>query len=398
MSRHLRRWSRRGVPIACALALAVLGLSTATGSGNRDANTALDPNFVVLAYNDLGMHCMNADFSEAVVLPPYNNFRAQVLRRGSSPQPIEQGISVQYFLPSNTHAADKTNFWTFAPLLFGVNLPADVGLAGKGLRGTMDYAGRGQWEAIGVPLVPIDDNGQFNAYPLATVRVVANGNEIARTQAVMPVSTELSCNLCHNTPGISPETDLLRAHDRLHNTNLEQSKPVLCASCHADNALGTPGTPGVPNLSSAMHSAHATRMAQAGLTNVCYACHPGIRTSCQRDVHFANGINCSDCHGDMATVGNPARNPWVDEPRCGDCHVRQGFQFEEAGRLFKDSRGHGNIHCATCHSSPHAITPAVTQVDNVQANRVQGHPGVINGCTVCHTRMPGDPFPHRRDD
>ncbi len=60
--------------------------------------------------------------------------------------------------------------------------------------------------------------------------------------------------------------------------------------------------------------------------------------------------------------------------------------------------GHGGVHCTSCHGSPHAITPTTTEVDNAQAIALQGYPGVINSCTVCHTSTPGDPFPHRRDD
>jgi hypothetical protein len=193
-------------------------------------------------------------------------------------------------------------------------------------------------------------------------------------------------------------TDILRAHDRLHATDLEQHQPVFCAGCHSDNALGTPGLPDVPSLSSAMHGAHATRMDQANLTNSCYACHPGIRTQCLRDVHAANNITCVDCHGDMAAVANPARNPWLQEPTCGSCHTRQGFEFEQPGVLFRNSVGHGGVQCMTCHNSPHTVTPAVTEADNLQSMRLQGHTGKINTCTVCHTSQPGDPFPHRRND
>ncbi|MBI5864833.1 MAG: hypothetical protein HZB38_10050 [Planctomycetes bacterium] len=101
----------------------------------------------------------------------------------------------------------------------------------------------------------------------------------------------------------------------------------------------------------------------------------------------------------MLAVGDPGRRPWIDEPRCSNCHTRQGFQFEQAGTLYRDSKGHGNVHCAACHGSPHAIGPAVTERDNVQANTLQGHPGVINDCTVCHgANGPPGSFFHTQDD
>jgi hypothetical protein len=208
----------------------------------------------------------------------------------------------------------------------------------------------------------------------------------------------MSCNLCHNTPGMSTASDILRSHDRLHGTTLMDHRPVACANCHSDNALGAPGQPGISSLSSAMHTAHASRVGELHLENECYACHPGIRTNCLRDVHFANHTVCTDCHGTMQTVGSASRNPWLEEPRCADCHQRAGFEFEPPGVLYRNAVGHGGVHCAACHSSPHAITPATTAADNLQANLLQGHPGKIDSCTVCHTQQPTDPFPHRRDD
>jgi hypothetical protein len=230
----------------------------------------------------------------------------------------------------------------------------------------------------------------------------STGSVLASTQAVLPVSWELRCDLCHGnpSPGLDAELDILRDHDRLHNTTLEANQPVFCASCHADPALGAPGQPGISMFSHAMHGAHADRLVDlpATLTNDCYACHPGERAQCQRDVHEMNAVRCNDCHGGMADVGSPDRTPWVDEPRCADCHSRPGFEFEPQGVLFRNATGHGGVACVVCHGSPHAITPTVTQADNLQHQSLQGHPGTLNDCTVCHIQMPHDPFPHRGDD
>ncbi|MBS0266156.1 MAG: hypothetical protein JSS02_29775, partial [Planctomycetes bacterium] len=208
------------------------------------------------------------------------------------------------------------------------------------------------------------------------------------------------CNLCHNTPGISVATDILRKHDKKHGTQLEATKPVLCASCHADPALGTPGVKGVKTMSHAMHGSHASRMSSLNLKNNCYACHPGVKTECQRDVHLTKGIVCVNCHGDMAAVGNEKRRPWVDEPTCASCHQKRKpkFSFEEPGKLFKDSRGHGGVHCAACHGPQHATGPATTKPDNAQAILQQGKAGVINDCTVCHSQKPEEAFFHHIDD
>ncbi|MCC7477135.1 hypothetical protein IT575_01645 [bacterium] len=374
----------------------------ATGAGGiRSAFSASDTGYrggnpsggmVVLAYNDLGMHCMNEDFSSFMILPPFNTLHAQVIdRSGEEPRIVKSGVSIRYSIKGNTYSVGKTNFWDFEDLLFGVDLAPNVGLTGNGMSGFMQPSGGSHtdWQVTGIPVTPVNDDQSFNPYQLATVSVFEGGVETARTEAVVPVSWEISCNICHGNDPAS----ILRSHDSMHGTNLENSQPVVCGTCHAQPELGMPGLGSLPTLSSAVHSAHAGRMAMAGLENSCYACHPGINTRCLRDVHYSAGVNCVDCHGDMAAVGNPARQPWVDEPRCGDCHSRAGFEFEQPGVLFRDSLGHHGIQCSACHGSPHAVTPTVQVEDNLQAIAVQGHPGTIDTCTVCHQNPP-DEFEH----
>jgi hypothetical protein len=356
--------------------------------GDKAVTTPL----VVFGYNDLGMHCMNSDFSEIMVLPPFNNLHAQVIRRAVEPQIITSGVTVSYVIPANTHSADKTNFWRYPQALLGPAPAPNVGLTGNRLAGTMVNSGARDWVATGIPITPIDDTGRENPYSLATITVMQGSTLQARTQAVVPTSTEMSCILCHNRPGISTALDVLQRHDELHGTTLVQQRPVLCASCHSSNALGLPGDPNRASLSRAMHGAHASRMGSVNLPEVCYACHPGVRTKCQRDVHFSNGITCTNCHGDMTAVANPARTPWATEPRCDNCHHVAGHQYEQANTLFRNSVGHGGVHCSSCHGSPHAITPTVTGVDNAQALALQGHAGKIDTCTVCHTSPPGSFF------
>jgi hypothetical protein len=353
---------------------------------------------VVFGYNDLGMHCMNSDFSEIMVLPPFNNLHAQVIRRGEEPDIITSGITVKYVIPQNTHSADKVNFWRYPQAIFGPYPAPNVGLAGFGLTGTMVATTGGDWAATGIPITPTDDLGRENPYSLATITALQGATVLARTQAVVPVSTEMACNLCHDRPGISTATDILQRHDELHGTNLVAQKPVLCATCHGSNALGLPGDPNLHNLSRAMHGAHAPRMGPVQyLGEVCYACHPGVRTKCQRDIHFSNGVTCSDCHGPMTAVADPNRVPWATEPRCGSCHNVPGHDYEQPNTLYRNSIGHSGVHCAACHGSPHAITPTVTEVDNAQAIALQGHAGKIDTCTVCHTVVPGNFF-HRVSD
>jgi len=402
--------SRSGLPfrtvtvlhglLAALLTCAIAGCGGRGSTAGPPSDLIFAGDMVVLGYNDLGMHCMNQDFSQFMILPPYNTLHAQVIdRSGERPRIVTSDVTVSYTIPSNTHSSDKTNFWTYALQLLGVPLAPDVGLTGNGLSGAMTPTADNDWAVTGIPMTPITDSGQEDAYQLATVTVRGSHSKVlAQTRAVVPVSWEISCILCHN--GDDAPASVLEAHDSLHGTNLASQTPVRCGSCHAQAPLGAlgQGQPGVSSLSQAMHLAHASRMedVMAGLDGMeCYACHPGKRTRCLRDVHYSAGMDCHNCHESMSAVGSPSRRPWVDEPRCGNCHNKAGSTYEQPGKLYRDSVGHHGVHCAACHGSPHAITPTVVAADNMQASGIQGHTGPINTCTVCHHSQPSGEFQHR---
>src|SRR5512143_296388 len=81
--------------------------------------------YIVLSWNDLGMHCANKDFSKIAVLPPYNNVMAQIIKKqsGQLPQIVNIGYRIDYNIPGNTYSVGKTNFWTYAQELFGLPNP-----------------------------------------------------------------------------------------------------------------------------------------------------------------------------------------------------------------------------------------------------------------------------------
>jgi hypothetical protein len=402
--------------LVVALAVLVAGGAVAAGNGSaatpQVAPQPVNSDVVVLSYNDLGMHCINPDFSEFMILPPYNTLRAQVIGHlGPRPWILTSGLTVSYWLPGNTHSADKLNFWSFVDPLLGLQLASDVGLTGNRLAGTMIPTSNGDWAATGIPLTPMSDRGRENPYQLAIVSVSNAKGEVARTQPVVPVSWELRCDLCHN--GSDAPLSVLDAHDDPnlgHGTTLAAQKPVLCGGCHAQPELGLAGTPGVSNLSHAIHRAHSVRMGDVVDMlngNACYACHPGPATQCLRDVHATAGMACVDCHAQdvqdktdleavMLAVADPSRSPWATEPRCGSagCHEVAGHDYEQAGALYRNSRGHGNVTCPACHGSPHAIAPSGESADNVQAVMLQGHPGTIE-CSVCHGNETLQAFRHR---
>ena len=142
----------------------------------------LQNNYVVLGWNDLGMHCANKDFDSIVILPPYNNFRAQAILKGDAntwPSVVTSGLQLNYSIPGNTYSAGKTNFWDYDSVLFGVNLPENIGLTGAGLSGTMGNASDHFW-VDGVPITPYtDDNLQTeDPYQLALLELLDDNNQL----------------------------------------------------------------------------------------------------------------------------------------------------------------------------------------------------------------------------
>jgi hypothetical protein len=410
----MKRLVSRGLPVMIVVCcLAAIGLWAAQP---QPKVVQISDDLKVIAWNDLGMHCMNQDFSEFMILPCYNTLHAQVIdRRGKMPRIIESGVQIQYRIPGNTHSSDKTNFWVYVEDLLGKKLAPDVGLTGNRLSGQMSPTGKGDWIVTGIPLTPRMDSGKINTFQLAQVTVNRNRRAAAETSPVTPVSWELRCDFCHHGAPDAP-ISVLEAHDLLHQTNLYDpatggpagGTPVLCGGCHAQPELGIPDNHdgAVSSLSHAMHNAHASRMMDVVDSvpngNTCYACHPGPNTQCLRDLHARRQMVCADCHAGgtkdsemaMLAVADPARTPWVTEPRCDDCHHHPGYEYEQAGTLFRDSRGHGGIYCEACHNSTHALTPARDYNDNVQSIMLQGRAGTIQDCTVCHAAKPRAKFQH----
>ena len=347
--------------------------------------------YIVLSWNDLGMHCANKDFSTICILPPYNNLKAQVIKRGTAttpPQVITTGLTVTYEIPGNTYSVGKTNFWTYSQALFGVT-QANIGLTGAGLTGTMGV-NTNEYFQDGIPLTPYQDDNLVTESPfqLALIKVKdGGGNLLTETQPVIPVSNEINCvsSGCHNS-----EQAILNAHEQEGGFN-PNNKPVKCASCHSDNALGAPGVSGVPSFSRVIHEKHGS------ITNDCYKCHPGPNTQCFRDVMHKGGMICQDCHGSVSNVAltiENGRQPWLQEPSCGATSCHGSNYAPETNKLYRQSRGHGNLYCSACHGSPHAIVPTEQANDNIQNIAVQGWAGTLNKCSVCHGIIPDLPGPH----
>lgn len=356
--------------------------------------------YILIGWNDLGMHCSNKYFSKVAVLPPYNNIFGQLIKKstGQLPQIITTGYKIEYSIPGNTYSVGKTDFWTYAQQLFGLPnpLPPNIGLTGKGLTGQLDMM-TGYFKADGIPVTPFQDNNWNTESPFQLIHLVARNIStnviLATTDVVIPVSNEVGCvqSGCH-----ASEQSILNNHESVPGFN--QNGPVLCASCHGSPALGTVGdTVNAKLFSFRIHDKHKF-ITPTNSIATCYKCHPGPNTQCLRDVMNTNfSLVCQNCHGTMQNVANTiqaGRRPWIDEPKCGSsgCH---GSNFsEEPGKIFKQSKGHAGLFCSSCHGSPHAILPSRVANDNLQNLNLQGHIGTLNNCLVCHSTPPVGAGPH----
>ncbi len=268
------------------------------------------------------------------------------------------------------------------------------------MAGVMDPEA-GYFVAEGIPLTEFSDSAPTLPAPyqqaVITAKDAASGSILASLTVVAPVSTEMHCETCHakgKDPGGNQarvELNILYTHDDEENTNLANQRPVLCANCHASNALGMAGNPSLPSLSKAMHSEHKEKVPNT--LDGCYSCHPGPTTKCLRDVMSQSVpstidpqrmMDCIDCHGTMEQVSqNP--NPWLNEPRCDTCHTPTAtHQYNQDQPLYRFSKGHGGVYCEGCHDSTHAIAPSRESADWIKFNQLQGDSGTLKTCTVCH--------------
>ena len=125
---------------------------------------------------------------------------------------------------------------------------------------------------------------------------------------------------------------------------------------------------------------------------------PGSQFLCNRSAkHTAADGNCTNtsCHGSMANVGSTisaGRIPWASEPKCVSvtCHATGNNgaaipQVDTGATLYRNAKGHGNLYCAGCHGSPHAMVPSTQSTDNYQALQYQTVAKSLGSCVAsCH--------------
>ena len=375
--------------------------------------------YVLLAWNNLGMHCVSDSDPFWILLPPANEIYAQLVKRGDSPEIITEGVEITYQVQEGfAYPENQVQFWDYADKLLGIELAPGVGIGGLKVSGTMQLEdGENAFIAPFIPVVPYPEDGSFNPYPIFTITAKdkETGKILMTTKTVAPTSTEMGCKNCHGggwrvdeVAGFTDSTslDVLAAHDKNSGTNLVEratnGEPMLCQSCHADPVLGTKGDPELLNFPAAIHGWHANFLTDREGMEACVACHPSRAegpTQCFRS-HHSEFMDCTSCHGTMEDHSlsllkkeleagkkgaarlmenlqarvvdsvaeiNP-RTPWINEPDCLNCHEEfemgssiDAFNTWTTGEdeLFRNRHDQMEaMMCAACHSSPHAVYPA----------------------------------------
>lgn len=437
--------SRLSTLIAVVLVAMLLPFANDGPAGAHEEEVEENAPPRVIAWNDLGMHCLDPDFSVFSILPPFNTINAQ-LTTGGKLRGAGGGFTLTYEAVAdpdgsiNSTSIGKTNFWNHEDDLFGVNLPLDVGLTGHAMPGltntpqAMPYVGPLKWfQGEGIPLTPVDDAGNKNPYPL--MRIVArdqSGAVIATTVTSVPNSQELTCHLCHAsganpyarpTGGWEHDADplrddrlnILRLHDErhlgdpiytaalaaagydplgLHHTAVVLDRAILCATCHGSNALPGTGMAGISAMTAAIHAGHSDARSPDGLRldddvtrNSCFTCHPGFDTQCLRG---AMGKAIAD-DGDFAMHCQSCHGDMADvgDPaRVGwleqpDCQsCHTGTATNNSGQIRFTSVFDSNGNPHVPASSIFATEPDVPQTGFNLYRFSEGHGNMQ--CAACH--------------
>jgi hypothetical protein len=366
------------------LSLAILpfligcGGSSSVDNSDGEISTITTPQtntkYMLTAWNDLGMHCMDGnDFSVFSVLPPYNNLHAQIKNKNGDL--ITTGITLTYEATQGTDGkinttsiktidgADKTNFWDYVTDLFGATLEPDMGLAGNPMASTvptnMTFNKNHQWwEAEGIPISPYNDDGSKNYYPL--VKVVAkdsSGKVLAEVKTVLPVSDEMDCKRCHAST--SATNDAKPVSGWVNDTDTQKDYKYNILRLHDEknpNAVSD-NISALQDLGYDYDAQGLEATARAGVPVLCVACHksnalPGVGLGLKA---FTQAM-----HGRHASVTDPLSGMKLGDSEnrsaCYTCHP--GAQTEclrGAMGDAKNSDGSSKMQCQSCHGTMQAV-------------------------------------------
>lgn len=237
--------------------------------------------------------------------------------------------------------------------------------------------------ADGIPMLPVDDLGRSNAYPLARVAAVSKGGSphsaadvLAALDIVLPVASEADCQNCHASLADSAQSPAPlngRAADfasvtAYSNGTTWRVATTADADVPGPEKLLNAAKVNVLRLHDAKHGAHYVR-SDTGASDACLS---GSEDSC---LDRRRTIQCSQCHYspalDLAQVGP------IDEPDAGR------FGRQQTRHISMSSAMHG-FHGKLQDDAGQSLFPAMPAPGTPEraAANVEGLLGET--CYQCH--------------
>ena len=426
-----------------------------------DTNSSPPSNMVVLAANDLGMHCADLDYQVFSILPPFNVVHAQVLQRGTQntlPQLLDDSqVDVVYQATSNpkdplgkesintgnnSNNGAKSNFWEsldgshtiggltyrslypgqdklglcdpvtdicpssldlFEPLALDTGLPVPdpvqlpnlvpVQQAMPGISNSPQYFKRFdvdlpffkdfpfggviqevRWFAAdGIPILPKDDNGNLNAFPLMRIQAVAKNTAptpIAAVDIVVPVASEADCQTCHADPddfGNGAATRLASVKTYADGTPWEIMRQ---ASAPGPEKLLNASKINILRLHDAKQGTYYTSSADGSST----PCNNGTEPACLVN---RTPVQCSQCHYSPAL--DLAQTGPVDEPEQGEAGRQQTRHISMSRAMHSHHGQFTDLFSPMLSPDDPQRTSAVAQ-QLLEKSCYQCHPGKKTRC------------------
>lgn len=154
--------------------------------------------------------------------------------------------------------------------------------------------GTNWFSADGIPILPKDDQGRLNSYPLMRVGAVTKGAEagstpLAKVDIVVPVASEADCQNCH---AAAADSGSGRAADFATTTKYASGIPwAIETAAHAPGpeTLQNAAKINILRLHDAKHGAKYVSSA----TGTATPCNNGTEASC---LDTRRAIQCSQCH------------------------------------------------------------------------------------------------------
>jgi DmsE family decaheme c-type cytochrome len=183
-----------------------------------------------------------------------------------------------------------------------------------------------------------------------------------------PVHESAVCLDCHD----GQDATLAETAHALRGDADATGVPIACTDCHGSNSKHWEEGPEENPM------IHPSRLGAAAEANLCASCH---QTSHQqnmreRNVHTANGINCSGCHSIHASNKHTTLLKQEEPGLCYSCHP--GVEGEFA-RSYRHPVSDGVMKCSECHMK-------------LGETRRELSLNGTNVCTSCHAEFQG-PFP-----